>query len=70
MTSKDELHRLVDRLPEDKVRDALLVLEEILDQRTKESLTPEELADADQGRDEIRRGDYITREEYRRNRGL
>ena len=68
--TKEELHRLVDELPESQLDTARVLLEELRGGIDDDSLTSEELAEIEAGREAIRRGEYITLEEYERKRGL
>lgn len=70
MTARDDLHHLVDELPEAYLGQARDLLQGLRDSEDAEVLTPEELARIEAGREAIRRGDYITMEEYKRQRGL
>lgn len=71
MTARDDLHHLVDELPEARLDQARDLLQELRESEEEEEvLTPEELARIEAGREAIRRGDYITMKEYKRQRGL
>ena len=71
MTAREELHRLVDEIPEAELTEARGLLEELRSGSTNEdALTPEDLAEIDAGRQAVRRGEYITLDEYKRQRGL
>jgi predicted transcriptional regulator len=67
MTVRENVHQLVDALPEDRLADALDYLAELKDE---EQLSPEAQAAIEEGLDDIRNGRTITLEEYRRTRGL
>jgi hypothetical protein len=68
MVARDELHRIVDELPETELDAARSLLEEL--RNGEDSLSAEELAEIDHGREAIRRGDYVTLEQYKKQRGL
>ncbi len=70
MATREELHRLVDELPETELDAARSLLDDLRNGMDDDTLTPEELAEIERGREAIRRGEYITMEEYRRQRGL
>jgi predicted transcriptional regulator len=67
MTVRENVHQLVDALPEDRLADALDYLAELKDE---DQLSPEAQAAIEEGLDDIRNGRTITLEEYRRTRGL
>jgi predicted transcriptional regulator len=67
MTDRENVHQLVDALPDDRLADVLDYLTEIND--TGE-ISPETKAAIEEGLDDIRNGRTITVEEYRRTRGL
>lgn len=67
MTVRENLHQLVDTLPEDRLEDVLDYLRLIEDDDT---LTPEEQAAVEEGLEDIRQGRTITLEEYKQTRGL
>ena len=68
MSLKDELHRLVDLLPELEAPRALAFLRDCLEDPGY--LTEEEEAAVIQGREEFRRGETIPHEEFKRMFGL
>ncbi len=70
MTVKEDLHRLIDQLPEDRLEYAKEWLEDLQANGEEEVLTAEEWAEIEEGREEIRRGEFVTLEEYERKRGL
>ncbi len=70
MTAREELHKMVDELPEAELEAARGLLEELRNGAEDDVVTPEDLAEIEAGREAIRRGDYITMEEYKRQRGL
>ena len=67
MTDRENVHQLVDTLPEDRLADVLDYLAELND--TGE-ISPETKAGIEEGLDDIRNGRTVTIEEYRRTRGL
>jgi predicted transcriptional regulator len=67
MTDRENVHQLVDALPDDRLADVLDYLTEIND--TGE-ISPETKAAIEEGLDDIRNGRTITVEEYRRTWGL
>ena len=69
MTAKEEIHRLSDGLREDELETARRFLKD-LRAAADDTLTAEELAEIEEGRKAIRRGEYVTLEEYERKRGL
>lgn len=64
MTTREDLHHLVDQLDE-AAADELLEYACWLAAEEDEPLTKEELARVEAGEAEIRRGDYVTLEELR-----
>ncbi len=70
MSGKEALHRLVDDLPEDRWEEARLLLEDLGRNGAEEILTPGELAEIEEGRRAIDRGEHITLEELKRKHGL
>ena len=65
MTTKDDLHHLVDQLDEGAA-DELLEYARWLAAEEDEPLTEEELARVEAGEAEIRRGDFVTLEDVKR----
>jgi predicted transcriptional regulator len=68
MTVRENVHQLVDALPESRLADALDYLADLQD--TDVSLTPETQAAVEEGLEDLRNGRTITLQEYRRTRGL
>ncbi len=78
MTTKQDLHRMVDQLPESAVPEAGKLLEELTDERAglppslrdapwdDEPLTEEELEGLEEAREDTRAGRLVTHEEARR----
>ncbi len=67
MTVKEEIHALVDELPEDAAAEVLDYLHWLTAET--ETLSEEELARVQRGEEQIARGEYVTLEELRRLRG-
>lgn len=67
MTVRENVHQLVDELPEDRLSDALDYLAELND---TDELSAETEAAIEEGMKDIREGRRITLEEYRRTRGV
>ena len=68
MTVRENVHQLVDALPEGRLADALDYLADLQD--TDVSLAPETQAAVEEGLEDLRNGRTITLQEYRRTRGL
>ena len=68
MTVRENVHQLVDALPEDRLADALDYLTDLQDADIP--LTAETQAAVEEGLDDIRNGRTVTLQEYRRTRGL
>jgi hypothetical protein len=68
MTVRENVHQLVDALPEDRLADALDYLADLRDPDVP--LSPETQAAIEEGIDDLRNGRTITLQEYRRTRGL
>ena len=67
MTDRENVHQLIDALPDDRLADVLDYLAEIND---SDEISPETKAAIEEGLDDIRNGRTVTVEEYRRTRGL
>jgi len=67
MTVRDNVHQLIDALPEDRLSDVLDYLAELSD---TDELSAETQAAIDEGFDDIRNGRTISLDEYRRTRGV
>lgn len=67
MTVRENVHQLVDTLPEDRLADAFDYLADLNDTA---GISPETEAAIEEGLEDIRAGRTITIEEYRRTRGL
>lgn len=68
MTARENVHQLVDTLPEDRLEDVLDYLADLGE--TAATLNAGTSAAIDEGLDDIRNGRTIPLEEYRRSRGL
>jgi hypothetical protein len=68
MTVRENVHQVVDRLPEDHLDDVLDYLAELSE--PDEPLSGESLAALQEGLEDIRSGRTISLDEYRRTRGL
>ena len=68
MTVRENVHQLIDALPEDRLADLLDYLAELQD--TDEPLNAETQAAIEEGLEDIRSGRTISLEEYRRTRGM
>ncbi len=68
MTVRENVHQLVDTLPEDRLGDVLDYLADLGD--SEETLSAATEAAIEEGLDDIRNGRTISLKEYRRTRGL
>lgn len=68
MTARENVHQLVDTLPEGSLGDVLDYLESLVE--SDEPLSPEMLAAIEESREDFRQGRTLTLEEYSRTRGL
>lgn len=67
MTSREELHRIIDSLADEQIADVRQYIEEL---RGEEPLSEETLAAIREGLDDIEHGRIVDVQEYRRTRGL
>jgi hypothetical protein len=67
MSVKEELHRLVDILPEDE---AMRLLRDLQDEMDPELLTPQDLAAVERGREDLRAGRSIALTDLKQKYGL
>jgi predicted transcriptional regulator len=67
MTVRENVHQLVDTLPEDRLADVLDYLADLSD---TDEVSAETEAAIQEGVEDIRAGRTVTFEEYRRTRGL
>lgn len=68
MTVRENVHQLIDTLPEDRLADVLDYLADLQDEDA--TLSPETTAAIEEGLDDIRNGRTISLTDYRRTRGL
>jgi hypothetical protein len=68
MTVRENVHQLVDTVPEERLADVLDYLAELQD--GEEPLSAETEAAIEEGLDDLRHGRTVTLEEYRRTRGV
>ncbi len=67
MTSREELHKIIDSLADDQIAEVRRYIEEL---RGEEPLSEATLAAIREGLDDIEHGRVMDVEEYRRTRGL
>jgi predicted transcriptional regulator len=67
MTVRENVHQLVDILPEERLAD---VLDYLADLNDTDEVSAETAAAIEEGLEDIRAGRTVTIEEYRRTRGL
>ena len=67
MTSREELHKIIDSLADDQIAEVRQYIEEL---RGEEPLSEATLAAIREGLDDIEHGRVIDVQEYRRTRGL
>ena len=67
MTTREELHKLVDSLADDQIAQVRRYIDEL---RGEHSLSEETLAAIREGLDDIENGRVMDVQEYRRTRGL
>ncbi len=65
MTTKEELRQIVETLNEEDAAELLDYAQWLLEQ--EDPLSDEELTRAERGLDQIRRGEYVTLDEVKRN---
>ncbi len=72
MATKEDLHRLIDELPEDRAELARLILEDLggAADQDGELLSPEDIASLDRGLTDIKQGRVKPLQKYERERGL
>jgi hypothetical protein len=68
MTVRENVHQIVDTLPDERLDDVLDYLAELSE--PDEPLSADTCAAIEEGLDDIRNGRTITLEEYQRTRGL
>ena len=70
-SSKEELHDLIEALPEGETLAVKRFLEFLLNmQEGEEYFSPEDLAEIEEGFSQIRRGEYVIWEEFKQRHGL
>jgi len=70
-TVKDELHELINALPETETLAAKRFLEFLLSlPKGEEYFTPEDLAEIEEGFAQIRRGEVVNWDEFKKRHGL
>lgn len=70
-SSKEELHDLIEALPEGETLAVKRFLEFLLNmQEGEEYFSPEDLAEIEEGFAQIRRGEYLIWEEFKKRYGL
>ena len=67
MTSREELHKIIDSLADDQIAEVRQYVEEL---RREEKLSEETLAAIREDLDDIEHGRVMDVEQYRRTRGL
>jgi predicted transcriptional regulator len=67
MNVRDNVHQLVDKLPEERLEEALDYLAEL---NGEDDLSPQRKAAIEEGLEDLRQGRTITLDEYRRSRNL
>jgi hypothetical protein len=73
MAGRESLHNLIDELPEAQLDAAWRMLETLRAEAAAaddDDLSPEELAEIEEARAEIRRGDWATLDQIRSQNGL
>jgi hypothetical protein len=73
MVDRRSLHNLIDELPETQLDAAHRMLEELRGQAVAvddDVLSPEELAEIEEARAEIRRGEWVTLDQVKSENGL
>jgi len=68
-TTREDLRRLLDALPDDRLDEARAALTLLTVPEDDEPLTDEELASIEEGRAAYARGDYITNDELKARMG-
>lgn len=60
MTTREELHKLVDQLADSDLASARRLLVSLAIDLDDDSFSPEEVREIEKGADQIRRGEYVT----------
>jgi hypothetical protein len=68
MTVRENVHNLIDALPEERLADVRDYIADLQDEDT--ALSPDTTAAIEEGLDDIRNGRTISLADYRRTRGL
>ena len=68
MTVREDVHQLIDALPEERLADVRDYIADLRDEDT--TLSPESAAAIEEGLNDIRDGRTISLADYRRTRGL
>ncbi len=66
---REELHRIVDRIPNHKLPSVADLLKRIYDEEEEEELTLEELNEVNEAQERISAGEYVTLDELLRKYG-
>ncbi len=69
MSNRQRLHEMIELIPEDRIIQAIALLQQ-LDDRDDEPLTSEEQAAIRNSREDFTAGRFVTLEDYERDRGL
>ena len=70
MTAREELHRLVDELPEPQLPEVRLFIEDLKADADGEALSAETLAAIEEGLEDIRAGRTLSWDQIKRENGL
>jgi hypothetical protein len=71
MAAKEDLHALIDALPEDRVETARRLLQQLRSGDGEvDLLSAEELAEIDQAREAVKAGEWFSLEQIKRENGL
>ena len=70
MTAREELHRLVDGLPEQQLSDVRLFIEDLRSEPDGQPLSAETLAAIEEGLEDIQAGRTVSWDQVRRESGL
>jgi len=69
MNAKEDLHRLVDQLADSEIETARQALARLNIAVDDDPVSPEELAEIEEGSAQIDRGEYLALEEFKRKHG-
>ncbi len=70
MTAKEELHQLVEEMPEQRARELLEELRDTCASVDDEPLSEEDVASIERGMEDVRAGRVKPLDQYERERGL